>query len=384
MRIRTVAAAAGCVLAMLFSSVPTLAFSRDGGTMVVDGKAFASTQDCKGTNWEFDADTHTLYLKGYDGSYIDLSMQEEATVVLEGNNKITSNLDNPALLVQGNLTVMGDGYLDLEVTACRSALYAHDGSLTIYEGCEIRAYGSGTSTTGGYLVMADADVLIENAKVTIEDEVEGQGGGLGSNNGDVYISEDTTLSITSASKALSSLSGSVHIRGAATEVSIHAYDNSIYSRNDLAIVDGATVSVKSDTMGGTVVYCPEGCIRIRSAKVTVEGKKTAMAGQQIELTDAYIATPFDADIQQVADMTTLIFEGEVVSSVEIEPGTAPTPTPTPTPTNTPTPVPTQAPAETNDSAFSITPRMIIGAVLVIVGLGTVIVLLISKIRNKNY
>ena len=143
-------------LSGIFGSGAVLANSRDAGTIIVDGRTFSSARNSKGDTWKYDAKTHTLTLKDYDGMYIDLSTQENAVIELTGTNKVASHVEAPAIQVEGPLTIQGDGSLELEVTACRSALYAKNGDLYIC-GNEVLVKSSGTASDSAYLLMADGD-----------------------------------------------------------------------------------------------------------------------------------------------------------------------------------------------------------------------------------
>ena len=138
--------------------------SRDAGTIVVDGKTFSSAKNCKGDNWKYDAKSHTLSLDGYTGMYIDLSQQENAVIELSGENKVTSNVEAPAIQVEGNLTIQGEGSLKLEVTACHSAVYAKGGDYTIYEYNE----KTGKLVKTGTLKSNKIDSIVKANNVTLD------------------------------------------------------------------------------------------------------------------------------------------------------------------------------------------------------------------------
>ena len=133
-----------CAVAVLMGicAASAAASEKEADTLIVDGKTFSSTRNCKGDNWKYNAESHTLSLNGYDGMFIDLGTQENAVIELSGENKVVSHVQSPAILVEGNLTVTGEGSLSLEVDACHSAVCAQGGSLTI-ENTKISVKGSG-------------------------------------------------------------------------------------------------------------------------------------------------------------------------------------------------------------------------------------------------
>ncbi|MBR4010821.1 MAG: hypothetical protein IKI87_08095, partial [Clostridiales bacterium] len=59
------------------------------------------------------------------------------------------------------------------------------------------------------------------------------------------------------------------------------------------------------------------------------------------------------------------------------------PTPTPTPTPTPIPTPTTEPEEFGNTSRGITPRMIIGGVLVVAALAVFAAILIKELRSRS-
>ena len=342
--------------------------NRDAGSIVVDGKTFSSARNCKGENWKYDAKSHTLSLNGYDGMYIDLSQQENAVIELSGANKVVSNVEAPAIQVDGPLTIQGEGTLDLEVTACRSALYAKNGDLTIGSSV-ITVSSTGNVPGSGYLLMADGNVNISGTTLTIKDEIIGSGGAIGANGGDIMINGGTVLSVDSSAKALTSLHGCVHIEGAGTTATLTSQESAIYAASEVFIADGAVVSATSLKQEYTAIYCPEGAVEIHSVEMDIHSQAAAVAGKSIELDGGYVADPLGAEATEVSGMVTFTYENKVAGEVKIKTGAAPTPTPTPVPENT---------------GFQITPRMVVGGGLIIVALVVIAVLIVGKIRSRDY
>lgn len=352
----------------------------DERNIVIDGKAFSVLHDCKGENWKFDADEHTLYLDGYNGLYIDLGQQEDVKVVLTGSNRASSNLNMPALLADGNLTIEGEGELTLDVSACRSAVYARGGNLTIQD-TTLTVKGSGDAEDATSLIMADQDVTISHARVKVSDAIGGPGSSIGSLQSDVIITNGADVNVNSTAKALAATAGEITINGAETSVEILAEDSAIYAKKGITLEDGAYLSAKSSKEETTAVYCPEGEIRITASEMVIESPRTAIAGQKIIIGGAYISEPVDSLTQVVSSLVTVVTNGEVVGRVHFLPGTAPTPTPTMTPTPTPSPIPTVVSDSSYADSPRITTRTIIGAGFILTGFVVIIVLLVSRIRR---
>lgn len=350
--------------------------------IVIDGKAFSVAQDCKGENWKFDADEHTLYLDGYNGLYIDLGQQEEVKVVLSGSNQATSNLNMPALLADGNLTIEGEGALTLSVSACRSAVYARGGQLMIQD-TTLTVKGSGVSEDATSLIMADQDVTITHAQVTVSDTISGPGSSISSLQRDVYISNGAEVKVDSTGKSLASTAGEITIDGASTSVELSAGDSAVYAKDGFTLSGGAFLTAKSTKAETTAMYCPEGEIRVTASEMIIESPRTAIAGQKIIAGGAYVSEPADSLTQVVSSLVTIVMNGEVASSVHFLPGTPPTPTPTMTPTPTPSPTPTLVSDSSYADTQSITPRMIIGACFILAGFAVIVILLISRIRRHS-
>ncbi len=355
---------------------------KEAGTISIDGRTFASSQNEKGETWQYEAKTHTLTLSGYDGMYIDFSALEDAVIEVTGTNKVTSNLNFPAILVNGPLTITGEGSLELVVSACHTAVYAQNGDLSI-ENTKIILQASGETADAGYLLMADGSVNITGANIRGADEVKSPGGVVGARAGDVIVDAGTEISVFSASKLISAPEGSVTIRGEGTSAELWASDSAIYGKNNITIEGPAYVHAESKDADNTAIFCPEGSILIRSAEVDIVSSGAAMAGKKIELTDAYVSDPLEAKSREVSSMMTMTTDEGVLSEVHIAKGIAPTPTPTPTPSPTPTPLPTPTPVPPETEGFVLTTRMIIGGVLVIVALVAVAVILIGKIRGRE-
>lgn len=374
------------VMASIFaiSSVPVLA--KDNKTIVVDGKVFAATRDCKGDNWKFDSETHTLFLEGYDGMYIDLGTQEQAVINLTGENKVVSNIDAPAILVAGSLTIEGEGSLSLSSSACHAALYAQGGELSISR-ASLTIEGTGATENTEYLLMSDGPMKLESTDLTIHDKIANSGGSIGNTAGDITIT-DTKINIDSLSRALVSLDGSVLVSGENSVISITSSESSIYGKKGLRFDSGCQIQASSSSTESTAIFAPEGDISIHSSNLKIHSGKTAIAGQYLFLTDAYLADPFDGEIREISSMQTVKFEDQVCADAEIRSGVKPTPTPTSTPTPTPVP-PTPTPAPDNSFAdffnSNFTTRTFIGGLLIIASAVLVIVLIISKIRsNRGY
>ncbi len=131
----------------------------------------------------------------------------------------------------------------------------------------------------------------------------------------------------------------------------------------------------------TAVYCPEGDIHVTSSELTVDAEKTALAGKYVILNDAYIAGPEEGTIREISSMCTIYVDGNVAPDVQILSGEKPTPTPTPSPTPVPTPTNTPVPESESGSGFSVTPKMIVGAGLLLVGIVVIVVILVSRNRE---
>ena len=216
---------AAALLITLAGMTPASAFPEEG-TIIIDGKTFTVNRDCKGDNWHYEAKEHTLFLEGYEGLYIDLGPQEEGVAVnLSGSNKITSNVAIPALMADGDLTISGEGTLELDVSACHCAVYAKNSALTIRD-TSVTVKGNGEVSDAAYILMADSGLSISNSKIEIADEVKGQGGAIGTLTGDLTVN-NSTLVVSSTAKALASLEGQVLVSGGSAVLS--SAENSIYA-----------------------------------------------------------------------------------------------------------------------------------------------------------
>ncbi|MBO4688851.1 MAG: carbohydrate-binding domain-containing protein [Clostridiales bacterium] len=376
---RLAVAVTGLVLLVSAAFAPA---PEEAGTIVVDGRTFSANQNCKGDTWKYVADEHTLYLDGFEGMYIDLSTQEEAVIEVTGSNKVTSNLNCPAIMVTGNLQIRGEGTLDVEVTACHSAIYALGGDLLI-DHCQLTVKGHGIAEEAAYLLMADDNLTMSGSRISVIDEIDGEGGVAGSLGGDILVGDGTTLMVFSRSKGLASLEGAVRFEGEDTSAEILATESAVYAKSEIAISGTKNVRAESSKPESTAVYCPEGNITISDTLVDICSEGAAMAGKKIEIIGGYIADPFDGEVKEISGMDTVILENTMVKEVHILTGAKPTPTPTPTPSPTPTPTPTPTPQPEVDEGFSVTPRMIVGGVLVIVALCAVAVIVVGKIRGRD-
>ena len=365
------------LLITLAGMTPAGAFPEEG-TIIIDGKTFTVNRDCKGDNWHYEAKEHTLFLEGYEGLYIDLGPQEEGVAVnLSGSNKITSNVAIPALMADGDLTISGEGTLELDVSACHCAVYAKNSVLTIRD-TSVTVKGSGEVSDAAYILMADSGLAISNSKIEIADEVKGQGGAIGTLTEDLTVN-NSTLVVSSAAKALASLEGQVLVSGGSALLS--SAENAIYAKGGCTIEGAAKVEVVCTGEDTTAVYCPEGDIHVTSSELTVDAEKTALAGKYVILNDAYIAGPEEGTIREISSMCTIYVDGNVAPDVQILSGEKPTPTPTPSPTPVPTPTNTPVPESESGSGFSVTPKMIVGAGLLLVGIVVIVVILVSRNRE---
>ena len=371
-----------CVMSAFFIK-PVLAAVclPDTGIIVVDGMTFTVGRDCKGENWNYDADQHTLFLDGYNGMYIDLSTQENAVISLSGKNTVASHLNVPAILVDGSLTIEGEGSLTAEVSACHCAVYAKNGDLTVRD-TSVQIKASGVVEDSAYLLMADGGVEISGTKIQIEDEIEGPGGAIGAMSGNLTVCGGTDISVSSASKGLTALEKEVHILDQGTSLDLVCEESAVYAKLSYVQEAGTTVHIESKNAESTALYCPEGDIHVTTSELKVKSEGAAMAGELIIINDAYVAVPEEAVIRQVSAMVTVTSETGVAKEVHILPGVAPTPTPTPTPTPIP-PSPTPTPVPPAEDGFIMTPRMILGGVLVIVALVTFAVILVGKVRGRD-
>ena len=343
---KALASAAVTVALMVCAAGPqVLALaSRDAGTIVVDGKTFSSAKNCKGDNWKYDAKSHTLSLDGYTGMYIDLSQQENAVIELSGENKVTSNVEAPAIQVEGNLTIQGEGSLKLEVTACHSAVYAKGGDLTV-DHCMLSVSGHGDVADSAYLLMADKNVTLSGVHASLGDEINGAGGAVGSLGGNILVN--------------------------------------VYGKTGITISGAENVRAESNKPESTAVYCPEGTIKITDTPVDIASEGAAMAGKNIEISGGYISDPFDAEVKEVSGMISIVLGTNVVKDLHILTGVKPTNTPTPSPTPTPVPTATPTPAPSEGGGFQITSRMMIGGGMVVIALAVIAVLIISKMKSRE-
>ena len=378
---RIISIACAAAVLMGISAASTVAFEKEADTLVVDGKTFSSTRNCKGENWKYNAETHTLSLNGYDGMYIDLGTQEGAVIELSGDNKVASHVASPAILVEGDLTITGEGTLSLEVDACHSAVCAQGGSLTI-ENTTVSVTGNGVVSDSGYLLMADKTVSMTGTRLSIVDEISGSGGAIGSMSGDILVNEGCTLTVFSSTKGIAAISGKVSIRGEGTEAEILATENSVYAKSGISVEEPARLRAESKN-AVTSVYCPEGNIVFNSVVVDISSESAAMAAKSIQMNNCYINDPFDCLISEVSELQTVTLYDEVWGEVHIIKGIAPTPTPSPTPTPTPIPSPTTEPEEFGNTSRGITPRMIIGGVLVVAALSVFAVILVKEFRSRS-
>lgn len=359
-----------------------MATSRDAGSIIIDGKTFSANRNCKGDTWKYDAKTRTLSLDGYNGMYIDLSEQEDAKIEVIGDSTVVSNIAAPAIQVEGSLTITGEGKLKVEVTACHSAIYAKNGSLTIDHCNTLAVSGHGAVSDSAYLLMADDDITISGSYIPIGDEIDGNGGAVGSLGGDILINDGTILSIFSRTKGLASITGGVRIEGEDTSAEVFATESALYGKTGISISGAENVRAESSKPESTAMYCPEGNITIEDTFVDIFSAGAAMAGMNIEIKGGYISDPFDGEIKEVSGMNTVTLEGAVVKEVHILTGVKPTPTPTPSPTPTPLPTPTPSPTP-SPSAFSVTPRMMIGGGMIVVALIVFAVIIVGKIRGRD-
>ena len=353
---------------------------RDGNSIIVDGQVFSTTRNASGDTWSFDAETKTLSLSGYEGMYIDLGAQEEVTVEVSGVNKVTSNLETPAVIADGDVHVVGDGELMLYTSVCHSALCSRYGNLTITDtSVSISATGDNENTE--YLISSAGSIEILNSTITIDDQAGANGGAIGAPE-DILIGENASVDIGTNAMGIASAEGSLHVDGENTRISIVSSNQSIYAKSGFEMTGGAVVNVVCSIEAGTAVFSPNGSVRVESSDLSVECGKTAVAGKFIVLADAYLATPLDGEISEVSSMKTIVIGDAVAGTVEILRGQAPTPTPSPTPTRRPvTPVPTKV----NSDFLSpvVTSRMIAGAGLVVLSLITVAVIIIRKVRSRD-
>ena len=365
-------------LLITLAGMTTASAFPEEGTIIIDGKTFTVNRDCKGDNWHYEAKERTLFLEGYEGLYIDLGPQEEGVAVnLSGSNKITSNVAIPALMADGDLTISGEGTLELDVSACHCAVYAKNSVLTIRD-TSVTVKGSGEVSDAAYILMADSGLSISNSKIEIADEVKGQGGAIGTLTGDLTVN-NSTLVVSSTAKALASLEGQVLVSGGSALLS--SAENAIYAKGGCTIEGAAKVEVVCTGEDTTAVYCPEGDIHVTSSELTVDAEKTALAGKYVILNDAYIAGPEEGTIREISSMCTIYVDGNVAPDVQILSGEKPTPTPTPSPTPVPTPTNTPVPESESGSGFSVTPKMIVGAGLLLVGIVVIVVILVSRNRE---
>ena len=365
-------------LLITLAGMTTASAFPEEGTIIIDGKTFTVNRDCKGDNWHYEAKEHTLFLEGYEGLYIDLGPQEEGVAVnLSGSNKITSNVAIPALMADGDLTISGEGTLELDVSACHCAVYAKNSVLTIRD-TSVTVKGSGEVSDAAYILMADSGLSISNSKIEIADEVKGQGGAIGTLTGDLTVN-NSTLVVSSTAKALASLEGQVLVSGGSALLS--SAENAIYAKGGCTIEGAAKVEVVCTGEDTTAVYCPEGDIHVTSSELAVDAEKTALAGKYVILNDAYIAGPEEGTIREISSMCTIYVDGNVAPDVQILSGEKPTPTPTPSPTPVPTPTNTPVPESESGSGFSVTPKMIVGAGLLLVGIVVIVVILVSRNRE---
>ena len=378
---RIISIACAAAVLMGISAASTVAFEKEADTLVVDGKTFSSTRNCKGDNWKYNAESHTLSLNGYDGMYIDLGTQEGAVIELSGDNKVASHVASPAILVEGDLTITGEGTLSLEVDACHSAVCAQGGSLTI-ENTKISIAGAGEVPDSAYLLSADTTISMTGSEISISDSISGSGGAIGSMNGDILVNEDCKVSVSTATKGLAALNGRVSILGENTTVDITASENTVYARSGITVEEPAKLRAESKN-AVTSVYCPEGNIVFNSVVVDISSESAAMAAKSIQMNGCYINDPFDCLITEVSELQTVTLYDEVWGEVHIIKGIAPTPTPSPTPTPTPIPSPTTEPEEFGNTSRGITPRMIIGGVLVVAALSVFAVILVKEFRSRS-
>ncbi|MBR5040949.1 MAG: hypothetical protein IKX68_07500 [Clostridiales bacterium] len=372
-----------CAAAVLMgiSAASTVAFTKEADTIIVDGKTFNSTRNCKGDNWKYNAGSHTLSLNGYNGMYIDLGTQESVVIELSGENNVVSHVASPAILVEGDLLITGEGSLSLDVDACHSAVCAQGGSLTI-ENTTVSVTGNGVVSDSGYLLMADKTVSMTGTRLSIVDEISGSGGAIGSMSGDILVNEGCTLTVFSSTKGIAAISGKVSIRGEGTEAEILATENSVYAKSGISVEEPARLRAESKN-AVTSVYCPEGNIVFNSVVVDISSESAAMAAKSIQMNNCYINDPFDCLISEVSELQTVTLYDEVWGEVHIIKGIAPTPTPSPTPTPTPIPSPTTEPEEFGNTSRGITPRMIIGGVLVVAALSIFAVILVKEFRSRS-
>ncbi len=178
------------MLGIVFAS-PTFAVYAEGGTFeYIEIKGDTDVTSTDGT-YKYTASDKTLILKNYNGGQFRLN--DDATLVLQGNNVITVNENSyfPNVLgdrVQGatglqadkGLTITGSGTLTINVDITKAeergqkimaygiTASGDTGSLTIKDNVKITVNINEGGSEYGYAISASQDLsIIENASVDI-------------------------------------------------------------------------------------------------------------------------------------------------------------------------------------------------------------------------
>lgn len=174
-------------LVLCLSLFPTVALA-DAPDIWVNGTRYDASSDQSGTGWTWTAETNTLALNNYSGSYISCS-SGDLNIILIGTNDVTvpSDIEQDGITATGDVTISGAGDLTVTVEA-----NGYDG---IYVQDDLAFSGSGAlnvTATDTALRAPGGITLSGSGAVTLS----GGQHGIYCNYGDVTISGSGTINVT--------------------------------------------------------------------------------------------------------------------------------------------------------------------------------------------
>ncbi len=254
-----------------------------GGEMIVqNGVIVESAVEKFDGTVEYDSKKATLILDGaeltttYNGSAIYANGDLRIDVKNDSSINITTNYSAIyGAQVMGEMTVIGDGTLDMNITGSNNASYKSygfyaDKSVNIKSDVDVNI--GGAYAVGAY--SQNGDVNADGGDFSMEAPTASYGYGLWSNSGDVNAT-DATLDIAFTGTGSStygvyvSSSGS-DINFTDTSAEITAY-NGIYSRYDSVNLTGGAVLVNSKNYG---IYSNAGSLAIDGTDLDITARNS--------------------------------------------------------------------------------------------------------------
>ena len=253
------------------------------------------------------------YTDGYQW-YVGIYASKDVTIVLKGENRlnVSENDDCDGILAEGNLTLSGDG--SLEILGGHDGIYLVDGELTVGDNVEvtIEAGDDGIYVSSGNMTL-DGD-----AKLSIlanDDGIDLNIGSLTVNSGEIYIEsndhgfdvegnvtvKDGIIEITAGDDGFN-VENDILIDGG--EIIIEAEDYGFDSDDGNITINGGMIDIKVHEEDGINAY---GDITVTGGEIiidayysgilTYEGKLTVSGGViDITNTEGYGIVTFEADI----------------------------------------------------------------------------------------